>query len=274
MNLRIAVSIRSTKQCLHHLHRGASALLETNDAISFSFDDAAIRTSKLHVSSMSRLLQFSTLYVKKGHSAAQKDRQGTEAIKYALRKRGYYRRLALRKPQPNRIRRLEWAHEHLHWSREQWYSVLWTDETWIKSGKHRRTWVTRCAGEELDDTCAVDKVQRKCGWMFWGYSAGSTKGPYLFWEKDWGLINTASYQQHTVPIIGGWITMNPDLSLLQDNAPGHAAAETRQDLVDRGVRIIFWTAFGPDLNPIEKVWNRMKHYIKLHYPEKMSYDAL
>jgi transposase len=47
---------------------------------------------------------------------------GTEAIKYALRKRGYYCRLALRKPlisELNRIRRLEWAHEHLHWSKEQ-----------------------------------------------------------------------------------------------------------------------------------------------------------
>jgi hypothetical protein len=62
--------------------------------------------------------------------------------------------------------------------------------------------------------------------MFWGYFAGTIKGPYLFWEKDWGLINAASYRQHTVPIIGGWITINPDLYLMQDNTPGHAAAET------------------------------------------------
>jgi transposase len=202
---------------------------------------------------------------------------GPQAIKYALHKRGYFRRIALRKPpisEKNRISRLEWAHEHLHWSEEQWYQVLWTDETWVTAGKHRKTWVTRCAGEELDPTCIVERVQRKSGWMFWGCFAGTTKGPYVFWEKDWGSITAASYQQHTVPVIAGWIQMNSYLFLMQDNAPGHAAQETRQDLLERGVRVIFWPAFSPDLNPIETVWNRMKDYIELHYPEKMSYDAL
>jgi len=25
---------------------------------------------------------------------------------------------------------------------EQWYKILWTDETWITGGRHTRTWVT------------------------------------------------------------------------------------------------------------------------------------
>ena len=202
---------------------------------------------------------------------------GSEAIKYALKKRGYFRRIALRKPpisEPNRIARLTWAQEHVHWTEEQWYQVLWTDETWVTAGKHRRTWVTRCTGEELDPTCIIERVQRKSGWMFWGCFAGHTKGPQIFWEKDWGSISAATYRQHTVPVIAGWITMNPHLFLMQDNAPGHAARETRQDLKERGVRIILWPAYSPDLNPIETVWNRMKDYIELHYPEKMSYDTL
>jgi len=120
----------------------------------------------------------------------------------------------------------------------------------------------------------IDRVQRKSEWMFWGCFAGTTKGPYIFWEKDWGTISAATYQQHTVPVIAGWITMNPHLVLMQDNAPGHAAQETREDLLERGVHIIFWPAYSPDLNPIETVWARMKDYIELYYPEKMSYDAL
>ena len=97
-----------------------------------------------------------------------KDRDdiSTEAIKYALHKRGYYRRIALRKPpisEPNRLARLTWAHEHLHWSEQQWYEVLWTDETWVTAGKHRRTWVTRCVGKELDPTCIIERVQRRSG---------------------------------------------------------------------------------------------------------------
>jgi len=38
---------------------------------------------------------------------------------------------------------------------------------------------------------------------------------------------------------------------------------------------IFWLAFSPDLNPIEAVWDRMKDYIKRHYPEyHCSHDKL
>jgi hypothetical protein len=95
---------------------------------------------------------------------------------------------------------------------------------------------------------------------------------YIFWEKDWGLTTAPTYQQHTLPVIAGGIKMNPFLVLMQDNAPGHAAQETPQDLIDRDVRVIFWPSFSPDLNPIETLWVRMKDYIELHYPEKMSYD--
>jgi transposase len=38
--------------------------------------------------------------------------------------------------------------------------------------------------------------------------------------------------------------------------------------------MIFWPEYSPDLNPIETVWARMKDYIELHFPEKMSYDTL
>ena len=61
---------------------------------------------------------------------------------------------------------------------------------------------------------------------------------------------------------------------MQDSAPRYAAADIRKDLRERGVIVIFWPLFSPDLNPIERVWHIMKNYIQDQYPEVMSYDQL
>ena len=43
--------------------------------------------------------------------------------------------------------------------------------------------------------------------MFWGCFHRYTKGPRIFWEKDWGTINKDSYQVYTVPVIYSYIEM-------------------------------------------------------------------
>ena len=133
---------------------------------------------------------------------------GAEPIKKALHKRGYRRRITLRKPplsMKNREIRLAWAHEHLHWTEEQWNQILWSDGSWIKPGTHRKVLITRRPGEEYDETCLVDRIQRSLSWMFFGCFYVDIKGPSIFWEKDWGNINQESYCVHTLPVVDGWI---------------------------------------------------------------------
>ena len=105
--------------------------------------------------------------------------------------------------------------------------------------------------------------------MFWGCFAGKSKGPGIFWEKDWGTINAESYWQYVILVVDGWVELERrrgfPLSFMQDNAPAYAAAATLQDLRERGIFSIKWLVFSPDLNPIENVWNKMKDYIEAYY---------
>ena len=110
---------------------------------------------------------------------------------------------ALRKPpitEKTRLQRLAIANERIDWSLQDWEQVLWSDETWVTAGRHRKTYVTRRRDEAYDPTCIVEKVQRKGGWMFWGcFSMKYGKGPCLFWEKDGVLSRQTPIRHESYP---------------------------------------------------------------------------
>ncbi len=126
---------------------------------------------------------------------------GVDAVQGCLERAGYKRYVARAKPplsEANKRARIRWAEEHLNWTREQWFLILWIDETWVNGGRYTKIYVTRLSDEELDPTCVIDKVSKAKGWMFWGCFNGITKGPSLFWEKDWGSIRQKTYCEYIV----------------------------------------------------------------------------
>ena len=66
------------------------------------------------------------------------------------------------------------------------------------------------------------------------------------------LVYSGFYQAHAVPIIQRYIKMMRQnrihLVLMQDSALGHAAGDTQEDLRERGITVIFWPQFSPELS--------------------------
>ena len=98
------------------------------------------------------------------------------------------------------------------------------------------------------------------------------------WEK-WKTINMERYCERIVPLVHGWLTVNPHLQFMQDGTQSHAAEYTINELPERGITSTYWLPFSPDLNPIEVIWNRMKDYIEAYYPDlpaarQPTYDQL
>ncbi|KAI0998595.1 hypothetical protein K3495_g9601 [Podosphaera aphanis] len=87
------------------------------------------------------------------------------------------------------------------------------------------------------------------------------KGPCLLWEKSWGSITAQKYCERIVPLVP-CIEVNLGLQFMQDNAPLHKAAFTRDRLKAVNMEPIIWAVYSPDLDPIEAVWSKMKDFIE------------
>ncbi|PQE33789.1 transposable element tc1 protein [Rutstroemia sp. NJR-2017a WRK4] len=149
--------------------------------------------------------------------------------------------------------------QHIHWTVEEWAQILWSDESWIQPGRHKKVKVTRRT-----------EIQRKIGWMFWGSISGLYgKGPGIFWEKSWGTITSNSYLLRIAPVVQEY-ALYRGLVYMQDNATSHSAKSTLEQLELMGIRPVFWPAKSPDLNSIETIWNIMKDYIEEKYPQYHS----
>ncbi|KAL1975013.1 hypothetical protein VTN31DRAFT_5217 [Thermomyces dupontii] len=203
---------------------------------------------------------------------------GPECIRSTLKRLGYARHPAVKKPElseANKQQRLRFALEHVNWTKEQWESVLWSDETYIQAGPQgRRIFVTRKKDETYDPTCIAPTPKRGNGIMFWASFAGTRKGPSLIWKKEWGSITAEQYTARVVPLVREFLAQNPGHLFMHDDAPAHAASHTVEALRVYRITPIEWPPNSPDLHPMESVWNAINDYIERHFPRKMSEQEL
>src|SRR5215471_137317 len=59
----------------------------------------------------------------------------------------------------------------------------------------------------------VERCRSHTDWMFWACFNGRTKGPCVFWEKDWGRIYQATYIKHIISVLDNWL-QHPELRFI------------------------------------------------------------
>ena len=58
--------------------------------------------------------------------------------------------------------------------------------------------------------------------------------------------------------------------IVMDNASFHRKRILKELAIEKGCRIIFLPPYSPDLNPIEKKWANLKHWLRSHIHEYKS----
>ncbi len=153
-------------------------------------------------------------------------------------------------------------------------NVIWTDESRVASHPNNRR--LKLWTNQAEPCYQVKMHSGGNSVMFWGsfskHGAGrlvSLVGSmdsekYIEVLKE-NLVDELKYAQETYP--GTW-------RLMQDNAPCHTSKAVKAFLRQENIQFIDWPPYSPDLNPIENIWNWMKHVLETEYPVCTSAEEI
>jgi transposase len=157
--------------------------------------------------------------------------QRPDLSKHTIRRRlirvGNFKcRRAAKKPwlrEPNRVKRLEWAQNHINWTLDQWRSVLWSDESKFEIRYHASRKVWRKDGQRYNPKNTIKTVKHDKSVMVWG--CFSYWGVGRLYRIN-GIMKKEHYhsilQRQMIPSAAGLFLGRPWI-FQQDNDPKHMA---------------------------------------------------
>ena len=174
-----------------------------------------------------------------------------------------------------RRNRLLWCRQHVRWTRQQWNSVLFSDESRFCTGRaDGRARVWRRCGERYAD-CCVYEADRWGGpnVMMWAGISYHYRTPLVVID---GNLTARRYidevlEPHVIP----FLQQHPRVTVFQqDNARAHSARLTRAYLEENNVDLMEWPAYSPDLSPIEHLWDQLGQLVAGRNPRQVDRNQL
>jgi transposase len=156
--------------------------------------------------------------------------------------------------------RLSFGNGYKNWTKEQWSVVLFSDEKcFYGKGFCGRTWVRREVGTALDPENCVHKKGHPVKVNAWGcFSAAGPGYLHIFYDNMDGTLYKKILDEHLVDVAHrDFPSVPPAIAqwhFLQDNARYHKGHITREWFHNKGVSVLDFPPYSPDLNPIENLW--------------------
>lgn len=132
-------------------------------------------------------------------------------------------------------------------------NLIFLDESGVNLGMVRR-YGRAIGGQRVVDHSPLNKPQGttllsalRADGVFaqTGYSGGTTKEKFLKYV-----------QEILVP------ALNPGEIVIMDNLAAHHAPQVAQMIEQAGAHLLYLPPYSPDFNPIEKLWSKIKAYLR------------
>jgi transposase len=171
-------------------------------------------------------------------------------------------------------KRLSFAEGYKDWSVEKWSTVLMSDEKcFFGNGFCGRIWVRREKGERYNPKYTVHKVAHPVKVNVWACFCG--RGPgyiYIFNETMDAVLMKKILSENLLPSAALYFEDDPPEQwwLLHDNDKKFNSALVKEFLHTRGVSLIEFPPYSPDLNPMENLWDTMARAVEKHSCETIE----
>ena len=183
-----------------------------------------------------------------------------ETVRRYLKRLGYEYAVKIKKPfltKKHWAARVQWCHQHLHLTEEDWRKVAFSDESTfyvLKRKNHVKVW--RTDDERLIPECVQHRNTGNGGKVgIWGaISRDGTTMARIFNDSMNGTLYCGVLETELKQSLK-LFQRKCDYLFQHDLAPWHTSDLVKEKIAKMKLNLLSWVAKSPDLNPIEMLWS-------------------